>query len=163
MSTSTGADQWANTQELLSSTFECVDRACTSTDQKPTTIKNNPCGPNGKCVAIGGNVSGTKCECEGLFAGPHCEFGTSSTYTSNQLAEIYAVTKNSTNYPIFLQSIMTSNSALNNDFYEQYWKDAIKSFFQQAGAKGLTKDKLTEELRDLFRPPVGENQAAVQG
>jgi hypothetical protein len=123
-------------------------------------VNKNQCGPNGKCLPIGGNTSGTKCDCEGLFAGPRCEFGISSTYTSNQLEDIYAVTENSTNYPNFLQSITTSNSALNNDFYDQYWKDAIKSFFQQAEDKGLTKDELTEELRDLFGlPPVlGENK-----
>lgn len=152
-----------NDQELLTSKFECVNSGCTPSNATTMNlaVNKNQCGPNGKCVPIGGggNTSGTKCDCEGLFAGPRCEFGISSTYTSNQLEDIYAVTENSTKYPNFIQSIMTSNSALNNDFYEQYWKDAIKSFFQLAEDKGLTKDELSNELRDLFGlPALGKNK-----
>jgi hypothetical protein len=147
VSSFTGNNEFLATgQELPTSTFECTDIGCTNA----VTISNNPCGPNGKCGVIGGNSSGTECVCQGLFAGPRCEFGPSSTYTSQQLEDIYAVTKNATNYPIFLQSIMTSNAALNNNFYEQYWKESIKEFFQQAETKGLTKDEVAAELQELF-------------
>jgi hypothetical protein len=143
-------------QELSMSKFQCIGNVCTLPS---VAAGNNQCGPNGKCAAIGGNTSGTKCVCEGLFAGPHCEFGISSTYTSNQLKDIYAVTSNSTNYPNFLQSIKTSNSALNNDFYEQYWKETIKSFFQQAAANNVTGEELSDELRALFNiPPLAKNE-----
>jgi hypothetical protein len=144
--TSSTGDELVTGQELLTSKFECIDTGCTNA----VTINNNPCGPNGKCGAIGGNSSGTECVCQGLYAGPRCEFGISSTYTSQQLENIYAAAENATNYPIFLQSIMTSNSALINGFYEQYWKESIKSFFQEAEAKGLTKDELADELRTMF-------------
>ena len=61
-------------------------------------------------------------------------------------------TKDLTNYQSFLEALQVSlgMSELKNEFFDQYWGDTIKAFFQQAEASNHSANKIAADLRTLF-------------